>query len=132
MDDDGETGTIDEVPLFVAKPHTDYWIWGARGLTEAHGCANPPPAKHCLFAYGIGWFCGACGDLWARRVCWDPVNRKVAPFVVYSSRCERCPTQTMSPPGSIWSTLDNGEISVLPLPVLLRELQLHMDFYERL
>lgn len=75
-------------------------------------------------------FCSACGDLWARRYCWDPINRKPAPYVVYTAACEKCPPRGMGPPGSIWTVLTQGEINVLPLPVLLRELELHMDFYE--
>lgn len=82
------------------------------------------------YTTGQIWVCTGCGVSFARLRVTDPIGR-ARPYQPLSGRCRSCPPHFGFVPGSIWLSWDKAFLASLPLPILYRELLLHIEHYER-
>lgn len=102
-----------------------YW-WRNKYLGEAD---RPPFTERGkeFPVEGACFFCEKCGEIWARVVV------EGQPFRVWAVPCERHESPYWPIVwGSMWLEWDKEHNSALPLPALLREVEVHMHHYERL
>ena len=75
------------------------------------------------------WFCQHCGEVYAKAPVLRP-NGTVTPWQSHRATCRKCSSKALynsEVPGSIWLPWDHEFLDALPPPVLLWELQRHLD-----
>lgn len=82
------------------------------------------------FRNSWAFFCPACGDVWERIVLVDS-RSKTRTFVPLSIACIRH-NDTWSVPGSVLGGDLEGLLPLLPLSMLRREFEAHMNYYNKL
>lgn len=95
--------------------------------TAAWGEADRDPDLRMRAApFSLAYFCPKCARIWAR------CKIEGEPWMVTTVACSNCGKFSLiSIPGSLWRALDNDFNYALPREVLLREFELHLQWYDR-
>lgn len=93
-----------------------YASWD-RSMTLTHATAHVP--------YSYGFACPVCGDVWARA----GVEHSGSKWHFMHMPCRKH-KEGLRVPGSLWLAWDPEWNALLPHNLLLRELELHIAFWE--